>query len=85
MELILTIACTTHVVKVNRYLVPADWEREAFLQELTEKITDGVFAGDYDGLSAAMAKTDLLSERDRQQLLQYWMAKERESGADAGE
>lgn len=63
--------------------MPADWERQAFRQELTEKITDGVFAGDYDGLKAAMEQTDLLSERDRQQLLQYWMAKEREQNADA--
>ncbi len=63
--------------------MPADWERDAFRQELTEKITDGVFAGDYDGLKQAMEQTDLLSERDRQQLLQYWMAKEREQNPDA--
>ena len=85
MELVQSVACTAHIAKVIRYPVPADWEREAFLQELTEKITDGVFAGDYDGLNGAMEKTDLLSERDRQQLLQYWMAKERESGTEAGE
>ncbi|MFP3853284.1 MAG: hypothetical protein ACLFWD_03200 [Anaerolineales bacterium] len=65
--------------------MPADWERDAIRQELTEKITDGFFAGDYDGLKAAMEKTDLLSERDRQQLLQYWLAKERESGTEARE
>jgi hypothetical protein len=63
--------------------MPADWERQAFRQELTEKITDGVFNNDYDGLTEAMAQTDLLTERDRQQLLQYWMAKEREQNPDA--
>ena len=62
--------------------MPADWERDAYRQELTEKITDGVFAGDYDGLKEALEKTNLLTERDRQQLLQYWMAKEREQASD---
>ena len=63
--------------------MPADWERQAFRQELTEKITDGAFSGDYDGLKEAMDQTNLLTERDRQQLLQYWMAKEREQDANS--
>lgn len=56
----------------------ADWERQAVVEELTEKITEGVFAGDYEGLKSAVERADLLSERDRQQLLQYWVSKERE-------
>lgn len=57
-----------------------DWERQAVLQELTERITAGDFAGSYDQLRAALEAASLLSERDRQQLLQYWLSKERESG-----
>lgn len=56
----------------------ADWEKEAVVQELTERITAGDFAGDFDALKQAVEASDLLSERDRQQLLQYWVSKERE-------
>lgn len=56
----------------------ADWEKEAVVQELTERITAGDFAGDFDALKQAVEVSDLLSERDRQQLLQYWVSKERE-------
>ncbi len=57
-----------------------DWERQAVLQELTEKITEGEFADSYEELKAALEASPLLSGRDRQQLLQYWLSKERESG-----
>lgn len=55
-----------------------DWERQAVVEELTERITDGEFAGDYERLKRTVERADLLSERDRHQLLQYWMSKERE-------
>lgn len=55
-----------------------DWERQAVVEELTERITDGEFAGDYEHLKQVVERADLLSERDRQQLLQYWVSKERE-------
>jgi hypothetical protein len=58
--------------------MPADWERAAVLEALTERITEGDFSGDYDRLSRTLAAEPLLSERERQQLLQYWMSKERE-------
>lgn len=57
-----------------------DWERQAVLQEITERITEGEFAGEFDDLKAALDETPLLNERDRQQLLQYWVSKEREGG-----
>lgn len=56
----------------------ADWERQAVVEELTERITDGEFAGAYDELRKAVERAELLSDRDRQQLLQYWVSKERE-------
>ncbi|MDX1616452.1 MAG: hypothetical protein R3300_19235 [Candidatus Promineifilaceae bacterium] len=61
-----------------------DWERQAVVEELTEKITEGEFAGDYEQLKAAVERADLLSERDRQQLLQYWISKEREREQQKG-
>lgn len=60
--------------------MPQDWERQAVVQELTEQITDGDFAGEYERLKTALDNAALLSERDRQQLIQYWLSKERESG-----
>lgn len=56
----------------------ADWERQAVVEDLTERITDGEFAGAYDELNEAVERAEVLSDRDRQQLLQYWVAKERE-------
>ncbi len=56
----------------------ADWERQAVVEELTERITEGEFAGAYDALKEAVERAEVLSDRDRQQLLQYWVSKERE-------
>lgn len=58
-----------------------DWERQAVLQEITERITEGEFAGEFDILKAVLDETPLLTEWDRQQLLQYWVSKEREGGS----
>lgn len=58
-----------------------EWERQAVLQEITERITEGEFAGAYDDLKDELDSAQLLTERDRQQLLQYWVSRERESGA----
>lgn len=62
-----------------------EWERNAVKQEITELITDGAFAGDYRALKQAIDSSKLLDERDEQQLLQYWMAKEREASRPPSE
>lgn len=57
-----------------------DWEKQAVVQEFTERISDGDFAGDYDRLKSDLDAAGILSDRERQQLLQYWISKEREAG-----
>lgn len=61
--------------------MPAEWERQAVIQELTERIKEGEFAGAFDSLTEAIDDFGFLDDRERQQLLQYWMATERERGA----
>lgn len=60
--------------------MPQDWEKQAVVQDFTERITNGDFAGDYQRLKTELDGAGLLSERERQQLLQYWVSKEREAG-----
>lgn len=60
-----------------------NWEIQAVVEEFTKRITDGDFSGNYDLLKTELEASDLLSERDRQQLLQYWLSKEREAGRKA--
>jgi hypothetical protein len=59
-----------------------EWERQAVIQELTERITQGDFAGAFDALTGEIDAVGFLDDRDRQQLLQYWMSTERERKAD---
>jgi hypothetical protein len=60
--------------------MPEEWERQAVLHELTERITTGEFGGNYDGLKRAIEQSGALDERDQQKLVQYWLSKERERG-----
>lgn len=57
-----------------------DWEKQAVVQEFTERITDGEYSGEYEQLKSELENAAILTERDRQQLVQYWLSKERESG-----
>ncbi|MGA9531741.1 MAG: hypothetical protein WBR18_03405 [Anaerolineales bacterium] len=57
-----------------------EWERQVVIQELTERITNGDFAGAFDSLTQEIDAVGFLDDRDRQKLLQYWMSKERERG-----
>jgi len=60
--------------------LPQDWESDAVRQELTERISQGDFSGDFEAIKAAIDGAGLLTEREQQQLLQYWLSKEREAG-----
>jgi hypothetical protein len=57
-----------------------DWERQAVIDELTERINQGAFENNYGDLKRALEESDALSEPDRQRVLQFWVAKERELG-----
>ncbi|MGA9190572.1 MAG: hypothetical protein WBZ24_02485 [Anaerolineales bacterium] len=57
-----------------------DWERQAVIDELSQRITQGAFDGAYDDLKRALDDSDALTESDRQRVIQYWLAKQREQG-----
>lgn len=51
------------------------------IDELTERINRGEFGGDYEALKETIEDSDALTERDRQRVMQFWVAKERERGS----
>jgi hypothetical protein len=55
-----------------------DWERQAVIDELSERINKGAFKDGFDDLKRALDESDALTETDRQRVLQYWVAKQRE-------
>lgn len=57
-----------------------EWERQAVIDELTERIDRGEFVGGYEALKAILEGSDALTERDRQRVMQFWVSKEREIG-----
>ncbi len=62
-----------------------DWEKQAALQSLSERIRAGEFAANFEALQAELdALDDLLDARDRQQVLQYWFAVEKRDQGSAG-
>lgn len=61
-----------------------DWERQAVIDDLTERINQGAFDDAYEDLKQALADADALDERDRQRVVQFWLAKQREKGRSAG-
>lgn len=61
-----------------------DWERQAVIDDLTERINQGAFDDAYEDLKQALADADALDERDRQRVVQFWLAKQREKGRSGG-
>ena len=60
-----------------------DWERQAVIDELTQRINQGEFVDAYDALKQALADADALDERDQQRVVQFWLAKQREQSQNA--
>ncbi len=57
-----------------------DWERQAVIDELTQRINQGAFDDGYKDLKRVLDRSDALTEPDRQRVIQYWLAKQREAG-----
>ncbi len=57
-----------------------DWERQVVIDELTQRINQGAFDAGYDALKRTLDDSDVLTEADRQRLIQFWLAKQRERG-----
>jgi hypothetical protein len=72
------------LVKQGKETMALDWERQAVIDELTERINQGAFDDGYDELQRALDDSDALSEPDRQRVLQFWVAKQRERGRRSG-
>lgn len=63
-----------------------DWERQAVIDELTQNISQGTYDNNYEQLKLVLHTSDACTEADRQRLVQFWLARQRERGrGSAGE
>ncbi len=60
-----------------------DWERQAVIDELTQDISQGIYDNNYQELKQVLDTSDACTEVDRQRLVQFWLARQRERGRDS--